>query len=99
MQQARWWLVCYDVHDEKRLRQCAKHLEGYGSRVQYSLFRCWLTPAQLECLRWELTEILTPEDNILFIPLCPRCLEGITSIFHDHRPDEWTSEPPTCIII
>ena len=48
MQGARWWLVCYDVRDAKRLRKTAKHMEGYGERMQYSVFRCWLTPREME---------------------------------------------------
>ena len=47
MQGTHWWLICYDVRDPKRLRKTAKHMEGYGERMQYSVFRCWLTPRQL----------------------------------------------------
>jgi CRISPR-associated protein Cas2 len=77
MQGARWWLVCYDVRDPERLRKAAKHLEGYGERMQYSVFRCWLTRREMERLRWELTELLEPEDDVLLIPLCGTCVEGI----------------------
>jgi CRISPR-associated protein Cas2 len=48
VQGAHWWLVCYDVHDPERLRKAAKHLEGYRERMQYSVFRCWLTRMQKE---------------------------------------------------
>ena len=48
MSDAKWWLVCYDVHDPDRLRKCAKHMEGYGHRVQYSVFRCWMTKRDTE---------------------------------------------------
>ena len=54
------------------LRKAAKHLEGYGTRVQYSIFRCWLSHQQMQRLRWELTNMLKPEDDVLFIPLCLR---------------------------
>ncbi len=76
MQGTHWWLVCYDVRDPKRLRKAAKHMEGYGERMQYSVFRCWLNPRGMEQLRWELTEMLTPEDDVLVIPLCSSCVEG-----------------------
>ena len=76
MQGTHWWLVCYDVRDPKRLRKAAKHMEGYGERMQYSVFRCWLNPRSMEQLRWELTEILMPEDDVLFIPLCSSCVHG-----------------------
>ena len=73
MQGARWWLVCYDVRDPARLRRTARHMEGYGERVQYSVFRCWMTPRQMEQLRWELTELLAGDDDVLLIPICTGC--------------------------
>jgi CRISPR-associated protein Cas2 len=94
MSDTKWWLVSYDVHDAKRLRQCAKHMEGYGDRVQYSVFRCWLSSTQMERLRWELTELLKPDDEVLLIPLCSRCVDGIVGIHGQERPVEWTDEPP-----
>ena len=71
MNDARWWLVCYDVHDPARLRRCAGVLEGSGQRMQYSVFRCWMTPAQMHRLRWELTQVLEPEDEVLLDPAVP----------------------------
>lgn len=50
MAQKHWHLVSYDVRDAKRLRQVAKKLEGYGGRVQYSVFRCRLDRETLEKL-------------------------------------------------
>lgn len=90
---ARWWLVCYDVHDPDRLRKAAKHLEGYGERMQYSVFRCWLTPRQLQCLRWELTELLAAEDDVLFIPLCSRCVAGIQGTHTAVKRPDWPDSP------
>ena len=93
MSETKWWLVCYDIHDEKRLRTCAKHMEGYGHRIQYSVFRCWMTTREVERLRWELTEMLDPADDVLLIPLCQRCLDGIVGIHGDNRPLEWPDRP------
>ena len=91
---AKWWLVCYDVRAAKRLRQCARHMEGYGHRIQYSMFRCWMTAREVERLRWELTKMLDPADDVLIIPLCRRCVKGIAGIHGDGRPLEWTDRPP-----
>jgi CRISPR-associated protein Cas2 len=93
MQGSRWWLVCYDVHDPERLRRTAKHLEGYGERMQYSVFRCWLTRLEMERLRWELTELLTPEDDVLLIPLCDSCVAGIQSTHAPASPPNWPAAP------
>jgi CRISPR-associated protein Cas2 len=36
-------LVTYDISDNKRRTKLATFLEGYGRRVQKSVFECWLT--------------------------------------------------------
>ena len=68
-----WHLITYDVREPKRLRNVAKTLEGYGTRVQYSVFRCRLDNLTLEKLHWELNEIMEDEDDLLVIPLCSAC--------------------------
>jgi CRISPR-associated protein Cas2 len=92
------WLVCYNVRDAKRLRICAKHMEGYGNRIQYSVFRCWLTSSEVERLRWELTEKLESADEVLLIPPCERCVEGIVGI-HAKKAQEWEAWPPRSTIV
>ncbi len=92
MQGAKWWLVCYDVRDPERLRRAARHMEGYGERMQYSVFRVWLTARAAERLRWELTELLCPEDDVLMIPLCASCVTGIRGTHTEVRP-LWPGEP------
>jgi len=38
-------LVTYDISDNKRRTKLATFLEGYGRRVQKSVFECFLTQA------------------------------------------------------
>jgi CRISPR-associated protein Cas2 len=99
MNDARWYLVCYDVRDSDRLRRAAKHLEGYGDRVQYSVFRCWMTRAQMERLRWELTDMLALEDDVLVIPLCARCVRAIRVTHETAKRVDWPAEPPSHRIV
>lgn len=72
-----WHLVTYDVHDAKRLRRVAKKLEGYGTRMQYSVFRCRLDRLALEKLHWELNQLMDAEDDLLVIPLCQSCASKV----------------------
>lgn len=63
---AREFLVCYDVgtldaDGEKRLRQVAKTCEGFGHRVQKSVFECLLTQVQLRELIHALQSIIDPD--------------------------------------
>jgi CRISPR-associated protein Cas2 len=86
-------LVCYDVRDPERLRKVANHLEGYGERVQFSVFRCWMTVLEMERLRWELTELTAAEDDVQLIPLCNACVAGIRSTHREERPLPWLAAP------
>lgn len=93
MTNAKWWLVCYDVREPSRLRKTAKLLEGVGQRMQYSVFRCWLTTSQMHKLRWELTQILESEDDLLLIPLCTQCVEGMETTHTSTNKPKWPDSP------
>lgn len=47
----RRYLIAYDIADPVRLRRVIKHMEGYGERLQYSVFLCDLSG--VERARWE----------------------------------------------
>ena len=70
-----FYLVCYDVIHDRRRSRVSRLLEGYGLRVQKSVFECVLTPDQYELLqrRFETKRYLNPdEDQIRFYPMSPR---------------------------
>lgn len=91
-----WHLLTYDVRDDRRLRQTAKLLEGYGQRLQYSVFRCCLSQQQLERLRWELARVMTSEDSLLIVPLCDACCDRLKA----HGPAyQWPPDPPLFSIV
>jgi len=96
---SKWWLVCYDIREPKRLRKAAKHLEGYGHRLQYSVFRCWLSGRQMQQLRWELTEMLDPEDDVLMIPLCGRCVQSLEVAHSTVKTPDWPDAPASHVIL
>jgi len=66
------YLISYDICDPKRLRCVAKLLEGYGTRLQYSVFECVLDEPRLRQLQADLHPILNhEEDQVLFVSLGP----------------------------
>ncbi|MEM8641365.1 MAG: CRISPR-associated endonuclease Cas2 [Cyanobacteria bacterium P01_G01_bin.54] len=85
-----WYLIFYDIRCPKRWRRAYKLLESYGDRVQYSVFRCWLTQRRREKLRWQLEKILKAEDDLLLIRLSAQCVRGLADY---NRADAWP-EPP-----
>jgi CRISPR-associated protein Cas2 len=80
------WIVAYDICDPKRLRRVATACEDYGVRRQYSVFLCRLTATDLVRLKSRLYDLVHLEqDQVLFIPLCAKCVCGIEAI---GRPTE-----------
>ena len=69
MSQEQLWVVAYDSPNNKRRRKVAKLLEGYGERIQRSVFECRLQPHQLQRLRQLLTRLAKPEDSIRLWPI------------------------------
>lgn len=66
------YLVSYDVCHPKRLRRVARTLEGFGVRLQYSVFECPLDDLRLAKLKAELQGLLNhDEDQVLFVSLGP----------------------------
>jgi CRISPR-associated protein Cas2 len=75
------YVVCYDISDPKRLRKVARACEDYGYRRQLSVFLCRLSATDFVKLRNRLYDIISlQEDQVLFIPVCPRCANAIESI-------------------
>ncbi len=65
-----FWVICYDISDDKRRRKVQKTLEGFGRRVQYSVFECEIDLKRLERLERKLNLVINDdEDNIRIYPL------------------------------
>ncbi|MBP7676313.1 MAG: CRISPR-associated endonuclease Cas2 [Thermoanaerobaculia bacterium] len=92
----RWRLVCYDVRDPGRYRQLHKVIKGFGTPVQYSVFRCFLDDRTTSELRWKLERILDPDDSLLVIDLCPPCAGKVVSRNH---VEGWDEAPPAFVVL
>lgn len=98
MAMRHWHLISYDVRDPKRLRRVAKLLEGYGTRLQYSVFRCRLDELTLEKLHWELNQVMADEDDLLVMPLCNDCAAKVP-VHSTGDQSSWAEKPPTFKIV
>lgn len=60
-------LVVYDVADDKRRLILSNFLEGYGRRVQESVFECFLSLNEMKKLHEQVKKRVKPEeDNVRF---------------------------------
>lgn len=92
------FLVCYDICDDKRLRKVFTVMRGYGDHLQYSVFECQLTAADLVRLRAELSAIIHHrEDQVLFVDLGPAEGRGDRVITALGRP--YTNLDAPCIVV
>ncbi len=66
----RRYLVAYDIRDDRRLRSVATCMEGYGSRIQYSVFVCDLSDHQAVDMRADLEGIIKPSEDSVMIIQC-----------------------------
>ena len=66
------YLVSYDVADAKRLRRTYKTMRGYGDPLQYSVFRCELSPEERQAMKEALWDILNwGADRVMLVDLGP----------------------------
>jgi CRISPR-associated protein Cas2 len=75
------YIVAYDICDKKRLRKVAHTCEDFGFRRQYSVFMCRISARALVQLKSRLYTIIDLDvDQVLFIPVCERCADGIEAL-------------------
>jgi CRISPR-associated protein Cas2 len=66
----RRYLVAYDIRDDRRLRSIAICMEGYGTRVQYSVFVCDLSDRERVLMRGDVETLMkTSEDSVMVVDL------------------------------
>ncbi len=66
----RRYLVAYDIREDRRLPAVATCVEGYGERIQYSVFICDLSDEEVVALRSDVEVRIKPsEDSVMIIDL------------------------------
>lgn len=66
----RRYLVAYDIRDDRRLRSIAGCVEGYGTRIQYSVFVCDLSDREMILLRGDVEALMKKsEDSVMVVDL------------------------------
>jgi CRISPR-associated protein Cas2 len=66
----RRYLVAYDIREDRRLRSVATCCEGYGERIQYSVFICDLSDEEAVTMRGDIeVRIKQSEDSVMIIGL------------------------------
>ena len=82
------YVIAYDIADDRRRNRIARLLEGYGERVQYSVFEAWLNDTELQKLRQRLEKAVKEEGTVRIYTLCAACREKAEILGDGHRTEE-----------
>ena len=81
MRRKHFYVVTYDISDDRRRNQVVKLLESIGTRMNDSVFECMLTDVQYNSMCKQLAKIVVRrEDWVNIYPLCTECFARITYI-------------------
>ncbi len=96
MSRRDFYVVTYDIPDDRRRLNVARLLERYGERVQYSVFEMYLTQEEWKRLWKDLTRILVEEeDHVRVYRLCLVCRKTVV-VWGQGEP---TSPPGIVLVI
>ncbi len=83
-----FYVVAYDIPNDKRRTKVHKTLSGFGQWTQYSLFECHLSDKQYLQLRQRLDRLLEAEqDSVRFYVLCAACLAKVDTVGSEKPKD------------
>lgn len=72
------YIIAYDIPCNKRRKKIADLLEGYGQRVQLSVFECFLSKQKFAELKQRLKKLVKlKEDSVRFYPLSGHTLSQV----------------------
>ena len=76
MAQRGFYLVVYDISNDKRRTRLHKRLQDYGTPVQYSVFECLADAEELAKMKKMILRTIKPRlDQVRIYSLCEACLK------------------------
>ena len=90
-----FYVISYDIPDDRRRNQLAKVLKGFGTRVQYSVFEAHLNRRQFDELKQTVARLIEPsEDSVRYYTLCSACVARAEV----PAVGDLTSDPKTIVV-
>ena len=85
-----YYVVAFDISDDKKRYRCVKALKGFGVRVQKSVFECPnLTERRLLKLKTSIEKIIDhTTDTVRYYRLCKECLGKVEVSGLGEPPDD-----------
>ena len=80
------YLVAYDITDNGRRTRLSRLLEGYGDRVQYSVFEADLSRQEVKDILLAAAKLVGEEDSLRLYPACADCAAAVKVIGRRFTP-------------
>jgi len=83
-------VIIYDISDDKRRLLVSNLLEGYGKRVNRSVFECLISsPVKLKKLKVGIQNIVDKKtDSVRVYTVCLSCIEKSEGLCNEPNPFE-----------
>jgi CRISPR-associated protein Cas2 len=73
-----FYVIAYDITNDKRRAKVMKALCAIGARANYSVFEAMLTKSQLSKLIKEISVLIDiSEDSVVYYSICRKCYSNI----------------------
>ncbi|MBU6995013.1 CRISPR-associated endonuclease Cas2 [Ferrovum myxofaciens] len=71
-------VICYDIFDDHRRLRVMHAIEGYGFRVQGSVYECYVDHRRFGILKTQVAKLIDHEvDRVRYYTLCGRDYDDI----------------------
>ena len=95
MKRKHFYVVTYDIADDRRRDKVVKLMESIGTQMNYSVFECMLTEVQYRNMVARLTKlVLRGADWVNIYPICSECYARIQYI-----PPLTQTEPQQIVVV
>jgi CRISPR-associated protein Cas2 len=81
IRQSNFYVVAYDIPNDRRRTKVHKVLKGFGTWTEFSLFECFLTKKEYIQMKDKLQKLLNEqEDRVRIYMICDTCLAKIETV-------------------
>ena len=73
-----YYIITYDIRDDRRRNKIFKLLKGYATPVQFSVFEGYVRREDVVMLQHQVRKLMHGcDDSVCFYRQCGRCMEQI----------------------
>ena len=80
------YLITYDVSDDSQRTRLSRLLEGYGDRVQYSVFEADLSRKEVQEILSAAAKLVSESDSLRLYPTCAECARAVRILGRRYTP-------------